>query len=107
MAKKWKLSYLPLFYEDLNEAVTYISNVLENHKAAIDLLNETEEAIRKRLPEADEFPEYRSLRKRPHPYYTITVKNFYVFYVVIETEKEKVMEVRRFLYKKRDINKLI
>ena len=107
MADKWKLSYLPLFYDDLNEAVTYISDVLENPKAANDLLNDVEEAILKRLPEADEFPEYRTSRKRPLPYYTIRIRNFSVFYVVIEAGEEKIMEVRRFLYRKRDIEKLI
>ena len=30
-----------------------------------------------------------------------------VFYVVIETDTEKIMEVRRFLYKRRDVSKLI
>ncbi len=107
MVKKWRLSYLPLFYDDLNEAITYISDVLENKEAANDLLNETEAAIRKRLPEADEFPTYKSSRKRQNPYYTITVKKFIVFYVVIETDKEKIMEVRRFLYKKRDFKNLL
>ena len=63
MVKKWRLSYLPLFYDDLNEAITYIADVLENKEAANDLLNETEAAIRKRLPEADEFPTYKSSRK--------------------------------------------
>ena len=39
MVKKWRLSYLPLFYDDLNEAITYIADVLENKEAANDLLN--------------------------------------------------------------------
>ena len=107
MAEKWKLSYLSLFYDDLNKAVTYISNVLENKQAADDLLNDVEEAILKRLPEADEFPVYKTSRKRPFPYYTIRIRNYNVFYVVIKTEDQKIMEVRRFLYRKRDIEKLI
>ena len=45
MVKKWRLSYLPLFYDDLNEAITYIADVLENKEAANDLVNETEAAI--------------------------------------------------------------
>ena len=107
MAKKWRLSYLPLFYEDLNSTITYISDVLENPQAASELLDETEAAIKKRLPEADKYHVYNSPRKRPDPYYMIPVKNFMVFYVVIETDTEKIMEIRRFLYKRRNIGKLI
>ena len=107
MTEKWKLSYLPLFYDDLNQTITYITNVLENPKAANKLLNDVEETILKRLPGADASPPYGTSRNRPHPYYAIRVRNFNVFYVVIKANEEKIMEVRRFLYGKRDIKKLI
>ncbi|EPI49529.1 hypothetical protein HMPREF1576_01431 [Gardnerella pickettii JCP7719] len=40
---------------------------------------------------------------REHPYYRINVRNFSVFYVVIDDT----MEVRRLLYSKRNIDVLL
>lgn len=37
--KNYSLRYLPLFYEELNEKITYIANDLQNPKAANDLLD--------------------------------------------------------------------
>ena len=37
--KKYRLRYLPLFYEDLDEKITYIAEKLKNPKAASDLLD--------------------------------------------------------------------
>lgn len=70
-SKKYRLSYLPLFYDDLDEKVTYIAEMLKNPKAANDLLDKVESAIMERLPMA----------------------------VVIDDDpNDLVMEVRRFLY---------
>lgn len=70
-SKKYRLSYLPLFYDDLDEKVTYIAEKLKNPKAANDLLDKVESAIMERLPMA----------------------------VVIDDDpNDLVMEVRRFLY---------
>ena len=51
--KKYRLSYLPLFYEDLDEKITYIVEKLKNLKAANDLLDKVETAIIERLPVAE------------------------------------------------------
>lgn len=105
---KYKLRYLPLFYEDLEQKVLYISEKLQNVKAANDLIDAVEEAILERQPVAESFEPYHSLRERRYPYYRIYVKNFVVWYVVIVDEgTEKVMEVRRFLYNKQNQDKLI
>ena len=59
---------------------------------------------------AESFEPYRSLRERRYPYYRIYVKNFVVYYVVIDDEGEgedKIMEVRRFLYNKQDVKRLL
>ena len=40
LSKKYRLSYLPLFYEDLDEKITYIVEKLKNPKAANDLIME-------------------------------------------------------------------
>ena len=52
---------------------------------------------------AEAFEQYPSVRERQYPYYRIYVKNYVVFYVVIDD----IMEVRRILYNRRNIPKTI
>jgi len=99
--KRYKLRFLPLFEEDLNGIVDYISLRLGNPVAAEDLVDRVERAIYERLAYPEAFAPYRSTRDRPHPYYWIPVKNYMIFYVVIGD----VMEVRRILYSRRDLSK--
>ena len=99
LSKKYRLSYLPLFYEDLDEKVTYIVEKLKNLKAANDLLDKVEAAIMERLPVAESYEPYRSARERRYAYYRIYVDNYIIYYVVIDDDpNDLVMEVRRFLY---------
>ncbi len=105
---KYTLRYLPLFYEDLEEKIVYIAEKLHNVKAANDLLDEVEQAILEHQPVAESFEPYHSLRERRYPYYRIYVKNFVVYYVVIDDEgNDKIMEVRRFLYEGQNTKWLI
>lgn len=104
MSKKhYKLCFLPLFEEDLNGIVDYITYRLRNPSAAENFITAVEQAILERLPFAESFEQYPSKKERQYPYYRIQVKNFTVFYVVIGN----VMEVRRILYGKRDIAKYL
>lgn len=99
----YQLRYLPLFFEDLNNIVSYINNVLSNPQAASDLIDAVENAILQRLPVCESFEPYHSRKTRKYPYYRIYVKNYVVYYVVIhDEEKNKIMEVRRFLYNRQD-----
>ena len=98
-SKKYRLSYLPLFYEDLDEKITYIAEKLKNPKATNDLLDKVESAIMERLPVAESFEPYHSVRERRYSYYRIYVDNYIIYYVVIDDDpNDLVMEVRRFLY---------
>ena len=81
---QYELRYLPLFYEDLEQKVIYISETLHNEKAANDLLDAVEKAIMERLPIAETFELYRSVKERQYKYYRIYVKNFVIYYVVID-----------------------
>jgi plasmid stabilization system protein ParE len=99
MDDKYELRYLPIFYEDLSEAVDYISNKLNNTDAALKLIDLTERAILNRLDNPLMFQPFNSEKKRKNPYYRININHFSVFYVVIDN----VMEVRRFLYSRRDL----
>ena len=102
------LRYLPLFYEDLEQKVVYIAETLHNEKAANDLMDAVEQAILERLPVAEAFEPYHSAKERRYKYYRIYVKNFVVYYVVIDDEgSNKIMEVRRFLYNKQERETLV
>ena len=105
---KYKLRYLPLFYEDLEQKVVYIAEKLQNQKAANDLLDAVESAILERQPVAEAFEPHHSMRERRYLYYCIYVKNFVIWYVVIDDEGEdKIMEVRSFLYNKQNKERLL
>ena len=108
LSKKYRLSYLPLFYGDLDEKITYIAEVRKNPKAANDLLDKVEAAIMERLPVAESFEPYHSVRERKYPYYRIYVDNYVIYYVVIsDNPDDLIMEVRRFLYNGQNRDKLV
>ena len=96
--KKYKLRFLPLFEQDLNDTVDYISLKLKNPGAARKLVNEIQAAIRKRQACPKSFEPYHSKTEHKYPYYRIYVRNYTIYYVVIDDT----MEVRRLLYQKRD-----
>ena len=101
--KKYKLRFLPMFEDDLNEVVGYISDHLKNPHAAEKLIDEIQGAIQNRLNNPESFEKYHSVIERQYPYYRIYVKSYTVFYVVIDD----VMEVRRLVYNKRNITEQI
>lgn len=83
---------------------------LKNEQAAEELLNLTEMAIRERLCAPESFEKYQSMKERRYPYYRICVKNFVVFYVVILDECDSsiaTMETRRFLYNRRNLERVL
>ena len=100
----YELQYLPLFYDDLLATVKYLSEVLHNPKAANKLIDDVENAILDRLPNAEAFETFHSLKERRYPYYRIYVNNYIVYYVVIE---HRIMEVRRLLYVGRNRDQIL
>lgn len=98
--KSYQLRYLPLFEQDLISTINYITNVLKNKDAAMNLIDDVENAIQERLNNPIAFEPYYSAKERDYPYYRIYVRNYIVYYVVIDD----VMEVRRFIYGARDTN---
>ena len=102
--QKYEVNYIPLFYNDLEGIVGYIIDKLQNHQAAQKLLDDIENAIFERSFCAESFEPYPTTRKRELPYYTIYVKNYVIYYVVID---HRVMEVRRCLNKRQDRWRLI
>ena len=104
--EKTIIKYLPTFYSDLEETLNYISNVLLNRSASDDLLDEIENAILSRSEYPEAFEKYNSIKDRKNPYYRIYVKNYVIYYTVIPGNPA-VMEIRRFLHNKRNMNKII
>ncbi|MCP1101277.1 toxin ParE1/3/4 [Aequitasia blattaphilus] len=90
----YKLQYLSLFEEDLLNAVLYISEELNNPYAAQRLIDDVERSILRRLVNPLSFEPFVSSKARDSLYYRIYVRNYTVYYVVID----EIMEVRRLLY---------
>ena len=108
LRNNYELEFLPMFYDDLEEIVDYISVKLKNPDAADNLVDAVFAAIDERLPIAESFEPHQSLFEFRYVYYKIYVKNYIVFYVVRDDLPEKkIMEVRRILYNKRNITKKI
>ncbi len=102
--REYKLQILPLFEEDLNGIVDYILHKLKNMTAAINFVDEVEKAIYGRFNSPESFGRpYQSAKDRKQLYYRIQVKNFTIFYVVID----EIVEVRRIIYSRRDLSKHI
>ena len=99
---KVELRYLPVFWEDLFDAVSYVANVLYNEAAAKKMINEVEVKVNEHLQNPTCALTYKSAKKRDNTYYWFSVGNYMVFYVVIDN----IMEVRRFLYGSRDLTKI-
>lgn len=103
MTKQYKLQYLPLFWDDLEQAVFYIRDTLQNPAAAERLLDRTEAAIFEHAKAPTMAQVYKTTHSRPLPYYWFPVGNYMVFYAVFDD----VMEVRRFIYGARDLTKML
>lgn len=103
MSKDFVLCYSPLFYDDLERVTDYIMLELKNTAAAKDLINSVEAAIKKRLINPTQAAIYKSVTEREHPYRRIIVGNYLIFYVVIGNT----MVVRRMLYGRRDLSKIL
>lgn len=99
----FELRYSSLFYEDLDKITDYLLFELKNELAAKDLITNAEIAIKKRLDSPLSPTPYRSIISRPHSYRKILVGNYLIFYVVIN----KVMIVRRMLYGRRDLDRIL
>ncbi len=102
--QRYELRYLPLFYDDLQNAAIYIAGKLKNPEAAKRLVDAVENAILERLSAAESYEQYHSFKDRIYPYYRIYVGKYIVYYVVID---HRIMEVRRLLYSGRNQREFI
>ncbi len=73
---KYKAVYTPLFMQDVNGVIDYITRKLKNPIAAHDFLDKLEEEILKRIDTPLGYAPYPSAKERPLPCYTLHVKNY-------------------------------
>ena len=98
-----EIKYLPSFQQELNAITDYIIFTLEAPQAALNLLDELEKSINnlKEYPLAHRL--YRPVKPIQAEYRVLTVKNYLVFYIVLEDT----IEIHRIIYKKRNLSQLI
>ncbi|WP_165055276.1 MULTISPECIES: type II toxin-antitoxin system RelE/ParE family toxin [unclassified Adlercreutzia] len=101
--QRYRLQYLPLFWDDLNAAVSYLKYVLRAPEAAERFVDAVEAGILAHLENPTIALVYKTTRERPLPYYWFEVGSYMVFYVVFDD----VMEVRRLIYGARDLTRML
>ncbi len=99
----FELRYSPLFYDDFDRITSYILLDLKNEIATKAFIYDIETAIKKRLENPLQAAVYPSMHRRKYEYRRILVGNYLIFYVVIE----RTMIVRRLLYGRRDLDKIL
>ena len=81
----YNLEFLPIAKKDMDDIVYYISNVLNNRTAAINLSKCFVEGANSIL----NFPygSYKFVKNLKNVYRSIKIKNFLMFYTINETKK--------------------
>lgn len=99
----YKLRYTRDFVDDLCRIIDYISITLDSPEAAQRLAEDVRAAIHQRSFMPTAYEPYHSHVQLNNVYYRLRVRNYTVFYVVLED----VMEVRRILYTRRNWKALL
>lgn len=102
---EYKIEYLQLFKDDLNDIVKYITLKLDNKPAAHKLVNDVQKKIEllKTNPEIYQYYDFIKPLKKQYRYFI--VGNYIVFYGV--DKKTKVVSIYRILYNKTNMNNAI
>lgn len=109
---EYKIEYLQLFKDDLNDIVKYITLKLDNKPAAHKLVNEAHKLVNevqkkiellKTNPEIYQYYDFIKPLKKQYRYFI--VGNYIVFYGV--DKKTKVVSIYRILYNKTNMNNAI
>ncbi len=103
MEKKYIIKYSSSFIKQFNSILYYFVHNLKNKDAAEKFYNIVTTEIERRSINPKGFEKYLGSKNRKTVYYRIYVKNYTIFYVVIDNT----MEVRRIIYSKRNFEKLI
>lgn len=98
--KKYEIRYSKKFNEDVSNSFKYIVNELGNIIAAEKLMI----LIKKEIEKRSEIPEsFKAEKIGKFEWYRININNYIIFYTV----DKSVITFRRFLYNKRNFDKLL
>ena len=97
-----KIVYLPLAESDLMEALGYIAYTLDAPGAARDLLTEFDRTVQRIAEFPYAYALYRTERPMKDEVRMAPVKNYVLYYAVFQDR----VEIRRFLYGKRDRSRI-
>ena len=102
MAKnRYNIKYSKQFVIDLENILYYITYELKNKKSAEKLVDNISTAIVKRNKNPEIYEKYKT--KSGNIYYRIYINNYIVFYTVLGN----IMEVRRIIYSRRNIDEIL
>lgn len=98
----YQIRYLPVALQDMDEVITYLVEKLVAPNAAEALLSEIDQVVDtlRRHPYA--YPIYQAKFPLEFEIRKVPVKNFVLFYVVLEDT----VEIHRFIYGKRNLAEL-
>jgi addiction module RelE/StbE family toxin len=99
----YKIRYLPLALDDLKGIVRYITHELESPRAAEKLIAKIGKEVQKIANNPFRCHIFFSPDKLKLEYRVLHIDNYSLFYIV---EEDKV-EIRRIIYSKRDIIRLL
>ena len=100
---KYKIRYRELAEKDLNGIYSYIVDTLKSPQAAGTLLDDIERAVERIAMFPFSCMIFHHDPPLPEEFRMLSVKNYAVFYVV----KEDIVEIRRIIYAKMDLEKII
>lgn len=103
MNKQYELQYLPTARKDIYDLTLYIANQLHAPESALRIVDAMEASIERLSEFPYAFPVYRTIKPLATEYRMLPVEGYNVFYTVLE--EDKVVEIHRVLYAKRDLTK--
>ena len=99
----FEIRYLPLAKKDLSNIALYIADHLKAPQAAIELVDALDSSISRLKQFPYSCKVYQPIKALEDEYRLLPVNNYIVLYVVIDN----VVEIRRIVYAKMDLEKLL
>lgn len=100
---KYEIRYTETFKKEIEKVFKYIVNVLKNNIAAENLVQLIEKEIKKRSENPESFKSFKLKKNGILKWYRINVNNYVIFYTV----ENNIVTFRRFIYSRRNFDKLI
>lgn len=101
----YKLEFLPIAKDDMDNIIYYISNNLKNSAAARNLAESFISGADNILMFPYGSPIYKLKGTLKNKYRSIKIKNFLMFYTI--NEEKKIITIVRVLYQKMNIKKIL